>query len=625
MKIKRLVAQSAVALSLLLASAPAWALSQDDVINMVKVGVPDSIIISTIQSSDAVFTLSAQDIINLRREGVSDDVLKAMQGSGGSTTPAEEQAPRGGGDTRDEVRSGSGGEEEPKDDGEEEIRVRRTAEDEAARQRNAAKIAGTPPKLKQFIGIYKSKKYLTASLGLYELLEKGEYPEQEVKINYYLADSLYKLGLYDSAQTYFVKVVQDGGGTTYYGYALAKLVYIAKETGDNSAIVRLINDVNPDDFPAKVQADLNYLLGVRMFEEQNFSKARKYFSKVPDNSDRYLQSLYFTGVIYNRQGKLKQAVNKFVQVIRENSPYSKPEETERLKTLSVMNLGRIYYGIEQFDRAAYYYDNVMPRYSPHWPEALFEASWAYFMAEGQENRALGHIMTVESPFFTNEFWIPEVTILKALVYYRICEYRDVTKTLDQFESYYKPLLDEIQRFVKTYEQRELPPQHAYKTLYSKDSTYAKLPKAVFARIEANQNFSGPHRHVLQIEKEIALVGSMKSQWRDSSVGKAVLDSLKRSRKRYMKLAGIVLVNEMNSVGQQLAELMGQASIIRFEVASGEYQKYKAAARDPDQINIAEGLEYEFATNPEYVYWPFNNEYWHDELGFYIFTEKGSCE
>ncbi len=631
MNFKRLALQFAVSSTLLLGSATAWALSQDDVINMVKVGVPDTIIISTIQSSDASFALTAQDIIALKRQGVSDEVVKAMQATGGGApTESAEEAPEVRKDPAEEAPP-SRQNEEPEDEvrgrgesGDDDIRGRRTGEDDASRQRNASKIAGTPPKLKAIINTYKNKRYLTASLQFHEMLTKGEYPDQEVKINYYLADSLYKLGLYDSAQTYFVKVVLDGSGTTYYGHSLSKLVYIAKETGDNTAVVKLIGDVNPDDFPAKVQSDLYYLLGMRMFEEQNYAKATKYLSKVPDNSDRYLQAIYIRGVMYNQQGKLKQAVNEFVQVIRENA-YGKPDEVQRIQHLAVMNLGRIYYGIEQFDRATYYYDTIMPRYSPQWPEALFEASWAYFMAEGQENRALGHVMTVESPFFTNEYWIPEVTILKALVYYRICEYKDVTATLDQFESAYKPVLDDMKKFIDTYAKREQPAQHAYKTLYAKDSGYDRIPAAVLARVEANQDFMGPHRHVLQIEKEMALVNSMKSQWRDAAIGKAVLDDLKKNRKRYMKLAGVQLVNELNKISVKLEELMGQASIIRFEVASGEYQKYKAAFRDPDQIGIAERLEYEFATNPEYIYWPFNREYWHDELGYYIFTEKGECE
>ncbi len=40
---------------------------------------------------------------------------------------------------------------------------------------------------------------------------------------------------------------------------------------------------------------------------------------------------------------------------------------------------------------------------------------------------------------------------------------------------------------------------------------------------------------------------------------------------------------------------------------------------------AEGIEFDFATNPEVIYWPFNNEYWEDELGYYERVEPGDCK
>ncbi len=641
MQIRRLwihAATLAVALSL---AASAWALSKDDVINMKNVGVPDSIIISTIESSDAVFQLSAEDIIELKKAGISDAVIEAMQATSGDIGGGESRRvdePRGDdrgdeprddrGDDRDDDRSDRDDDRDRDDDM---IRSRRdrgsrgSSEDDDDSRTTAKALASTPPEIKEAINQYKSKKYLSSSYNLYNILESRKYPEQEVKIHYYLADSLYKLELYHSAQVYFIKVVRDGKGT-YFAPALTKLVYIWRKTNDPTALVQLIADIDPEDFPSKVRSDLMYLLGRREFDEQNYNRALKYLDQVSDRSDHFIQAMYVQGVIYNRQGKLKQAVGKFVDILKESAVYGDPGEIEKVRHLALLNIGRIYYGIEQYDKASSKYYEWVPRDSEYWPEALFEASWSYFMTEGKENRALGHIMTLESPFFDETYWMPEMEILKALIYYRICEYDEVGVILDEFEAGYGPVVDEIKSFVKVYADREMPPEHAYKTVYGKRSDYYEnLPLAVYAYIEMDQTFMGPHLHVIQIEKEIEMVRGMKPQWKNSPVGTAVTEQLLEDRKRYMKRAGIVLVNKLNDVRKNLESLMGQSALIRFEVASGEYRKYTTMFRNPDAVDIYEKLEFEFATNPEYTYWPFNNEFWSDELGYYIFTEKGSCE
>jgi len=624
----------------------AWALSKDDIINMKSVGVPDSIIISTIQSSDAVFNLSAEDIIELKKAGISDTVIEAMQATSGdisresrrvvdepvetretSDEPRETRETAGRSDSSEGTDRSTRSRDEDDDD-DDMIRGRRgrgDRRDDRDEAEEAKALAYTPPEIKEAIGQYKSKKYLSSSYNLFNILDSRKYPEQEVKIHYYLADSLYRLELYHSAQVYFIKVVREGPGT-YFAPALTKLVYIWRKTNDPTALVQLIGDIDPDDFPSKVRSDLMYLLGRRQFDEQNYRQALKYLEQVSDRSDHYLQAQYIQGVIYNRQGKLKQAVGKFVDILKETTVYGDPAEIEKVRHLSLLNIGRIYYGIEQFDKASSKYYEWVPRDSEYWPEALFEASWSYFMTEGQENRALGHIMTLESPFYDDSYWMPEMVILKALIYYRICEYDEVSAILDSFEAEYGQVAEDIKRFIKPYADRELEPQHAYKTIYGRTSTfYDSLPQAVYAHIELDQTFMGPHLHVIQIEGELETIRGMKPQWKNSPLGHELVERLREDRKRYMKRAGIVLINKLNDVRKNLEGLMGQSALIRFEVASGEYRKYTEMFRNPDAVDIYEKLEFEFATNPEFVYWPFNDEYWADELGYYIFTEKGSCE
>ena len=57
-----------------------------------------------------------------------------------------------------------------------------------------------------------------------------------------------------------------------------------------------------------------------------------------------------------------------------------------------------------------------------WLDALFEESWAYFMASDYPH-ALGNIHTIESPYFPNSFY-PEAQFLKAIIYFTNCQYEN---------------------------------------------------------------------------------------------------------------------------------------------------------------------------------------------------------
>ena len=95
--------------------------------------------------------------------------------------------------------------------------------------------------------------------------------------------------------------------------------------------------------------------------------------------------------------------------------------------------------------------------------------------------------------------------------------------------------------------------------------------AIYARVEADRSFRGPHNRVLQIQNELNRIKGMKSQWRDAEIGKGLRKQLKSQAKAYKKFAGAALANKLGSLKDQIADLMGQEALLRFEMVSGEYR------------------------------------------------------
>ena len=93
-----------------------------------------------------------------------------------------------------------------------------------------------------------------------------------------------------------------------------------------------------------------------------------------------------------------------------------------------MQMARVFYSTQNFKKAIQYYEKLEQN-SPDWATSLFEASWAYFMLTNN-SKALGNIHTLNAPYFEDEFF-PESMLLKAVIYYKYCQYDRALESLEQ--------------------------------------------------------------------------------------------------------------------------------------------------------------------------------------------------
>lgn len=611
---KRLLPAAVTTAVALAWATPAWALSCDDIMNMVDVNVPTNIVVQTIESSGEAFT--ADDIRCLVNKGAPEEVITAAKATIQSAAPVEEEEEE---EKAPPIETKRGSFDDDEGIGGRQLEDKGGDEEEDASR--------DPAKLEEAIKAFEAKKPLSASYALFELLQENAFPEKEDKILYYLGRSLYDLQMYHSSQYYFIEVLKKGPNRPYFKYALPKLVSIAKFTQDDTELSRIVTKVPPDEFPRSARNQFYYLLGVKLMEDGKLTEARKYFGQVSDKSDLYTKSKYFEGVIYSKQDKLKSAVRSFTDVVKvqaEAQTAQELEELDRLRDLSLLNIARIYYSIDNFDDANKYYSTV-PRDSRYWPQALFESSWANFILSDL-NLTLGQILTVESPFFADDEFLPEATILKALTFFNFCEYKDVDRVLTEFDGKYRPMHEEMREFLKQYsteEGKKLADQ-AYDRYFGPKPDKTVLPKSLFVRFLRNQELAGIVNHLQVMEREEALIEAQKSQWKDS-IGEQLRKVIAEDRERLKRRAGLALLREMAQTTTYMGDLLTQSQIIRFEVVDAKRADYQYKLSTLDVVDTSKEVELDFATSANRIYWPFNGEFWQDELGYYRYTEQGSCK
>jgi len=614
----RFLTRLVLPLAILVTPATSLAMSCDDIMNMVSVNVPSNIVIDTMKGSGTQFT--AADVQCLQSRGAPPDVVAAAQQQMGAAAPAPAPVPVMGPQPMPAPApmpapmptAPLGGELPPAD--------------AMAPNVGPEPTGGGPDVLEQLIENHRQGKNLTASKGLYDLLAANTFPEHQTKTQYYLAKSLEDMQMLHSAQHYYMQVVRRGPSNPYFKYALPKLIGIAQQTGNDAELLRIVDKIPPEQFPRNAKNHLYYLMGRTLYEEkQDLAGSAQYFQQVSAKSDLYMRSKYFEGIINTEREKLKSAVMSFREVMKAQPPVivgaDEAQQVEDMKDLALINVARIYFGLERFDNADNYYAMV-DRDSTYWPQSLFERAWTNFW-RADLNLALGLLLTVESPYFQEEEYIPEVTVLRALTFFNLCEYEEVERIISGFEKTYKPQQAEIEAFLTQYKDSPQVRDQAYDAFFANAHPGSNLPKALFSRVLRNRDLSALVRHMDMMDEEIKAINTQKSVWRDT-VGDALKQQIEQDRIRYKKKAGTELLKELAVQRNTLADLLVQSEIIRFEVTDAQRKDYEFRATLTD-VEVDRKDVIDFAVSRDIIYWPFNGEFWRDELGYYQYTENGSCE
>lgn len=609
-------------LTLTLYTRPAAALSCDDIMNMVNMNVPADVVATTMKASGDSY---APDVIDcLKRGGAPAEVLAQAQRQAAVTETARPVSKP----TTTTTPTNPSTMSTDEDLGSRRITRTPTGKTDVDLSEGPS-TSGAPAEIEDAINEYQAKKYLASSLRLYQALESGNYPQAAADIYYYLGRNLEALGMYHSAQFHYAVVAKDYVDSQYFEYTLPRLVAIAEYTGDDTELAGLVSrgTVSPDRAPRQARDMLYFLDGVARFKKEDLSGARAAFSQVDANTVLGLKAKYFEGVINNQQGKLKSAVRAFRDIGRAQvDPRTEFEaqELRRLRDLAILNEARVYYGIEDYKNASAHYE-LVPRDSQYWGVSVFEHAWANFLLNDL-NKTLGLLLTARSPFFRRDMYEPEATILRALTYFNLCEYKEVERLLIAFEDQHRPQYDEMLAFVEAYSSKEgrKVADEAWDTYFGREKRDTVLPKALFNRILQNQDLVGVVRHLKVMEDERVVIDAQKDLWRNT-MAPYLKQNLDADTQRLKRRAGLLLLSEMANQANYLSDKLTQSEIIRFEVVDAQRVDYSYKASNVSLTDSGANMDLDFATAVDFIYWPFNGEYWADELGYYQYTEASSCK
>jgi tetratricopeptide (TPR) repeat protein len=494
-------------------------------------------------------------------------------------------------------------------------------------------------RLDSAIKLFKDEAYPSAALALAEVRRDPKMAELHDEAEYMLGKCLYRMNMYHSSLNHFKTLLAKGPSNKFFRSGLEWLFYIARKTVNEQIILDEVAKYAAQEFPEKFRSEFRYLLARYHFArgkaldeagqadeaKKSFEEARKLVVLVQRGDPFYSRVKYLEGTLQFREGSFALALESFKEVVRANNPRVNSRADPRLRELAFMQLARTHYGHKQNRYAIYYYDKVATG-SDQWLESLFEASWAHFRI-GDYERALGNLITLSSPFFKDEYF-PEALILKSVIYYENCRYREARAILEEFERTYMPVHSELEKITS----QNTDAQRYYDVLadiQKRNRTGGKGATLLLERILklalTDKGLKQVNDSILEIEAEMDSVAGARDAFRFSDLAKGLNEGLRAERALLMGRAGILAKAKLELELSQLTELLGQALRIRFETTDREkkfleQQLIAGTARS----DVLKSYKYSVAVGNEREYWPYEGEYWRDELGTYQYTLTKGC-
>jgi len=281
--------------------------------------------------------------------------------------------------------------------------------------------------------------------------------------------------------------------------------------------------------------------------------------------------------------------------------------------------------MQDWDKALEAYRGI-PRDSDYWHDALFESSWAEL--RGAKFRStLSNLQSLHSPFYEDSY-IPESLLVRAIVYLYICKFDETDKTLGLFERTYGNVRSSISEFLNNRDSMAYFAE-AEKAYYirkdKKPSSGMQLPYLAVRSILDEGNVKRSFQYLKALNDEKSRIESTPSVAR-SPLGDYGMKVLAGRFKNTKVATGELVRIHLEHMKSELSDYFEQAGFIRYEMINGQKEllKKKIAGKNaPKQLD--DDVDRQFYVKNGFQYWPFDGEYWLDEVGNYHYLGEQSCE
>jgi tetratricopeptide (TPR) repeat protein len=227
--------------------------------------------------------------------------------------------------------------------------------------------------------LYLVKDYESAATSFYILVQSRALGNMDLARDseWYLAECLFELGNYRTAEEAYRSISDKGPQHPYFGDAIRRLLEVYAIIGDSERFDRYYNDFVVSGRVAATEL-INYTLAKSFYRRGEFNRSKAMFESLPPSSLYYGRARYFLGVLMIREKNYPAAIEEY-QKVAAITP-TDPEQQQVLE-LTHLALARLYYETGAFDSANEWYAKISET-SPFFADKLYESVWTYVKQAG---------------------------------------------------------------------------------------------------------------------------------------------------------------------------------------------------------------------------------------------------
>lgn len=311
---------------------------------------------------------------------------------------------------------------------------------------------GVNERLARGLTAFQIGNYTEAAIVLLDIVDDARFQASVAfdEALYHLAESLYRNKNYFGAMRHFLQLVERGG-RRWRPDALRRLIALAfqeRRYADIETLWALLVKTNAlgDDVDSpylRAKALYNIVEDIPQATEaavKEGRRARDAFLSIPLASPFLLRARFHVVALWVREGKYKEAIAAAVEALK-LAPAT--EEERRVVDLLNLALGRVFHDLKDYKQAEDYYTRIRHT-SDVFDESLFELAWVHVKAKNfkQALRTADVLMLLpDSPL------LPRARLLQGNLHLHLAEYEKADKTYEEIIQLYKPLQDEMAKFV----------------------------------------------------------------------------------------------------------------------------------------------------------------------------------
>ena len=388
--------------------------------------------------------------------------------------------------------------------------------------------------------------------------------------------------------------------------AVTRAILLTEDAPDRGLLQGIFGDNVGIEVEPADQASVAWLAALDNFRDGNLSVSLGILAMVDSSSTLYSKAQHLKGIIMAQQGRYTDSLAPLM------TARSTTEIQDEVDLINI-NLGRSYYGAENFARAIEYFA-LVERGSHHWLEAQFERAWAHFMLEDVSG-AVALLLTHMSPFFDDQFF-PEAELLDTYSLFLLCKFPAATERIEHFRDSYRPLLDELTTSLEGISNEELFEQ-ARALLTGGESS---VPARAIRDLILVERFEDILNVVIQGEEEIEKLRSATG----GPFATRAIDAIEARISELRDAEGARLHDTLAARAEGLNTMLADTEIARLDILRLETRLYEQAASMGEMEEARRLAARQLRTPRGHVRWPFQGEFWADELGYYRVTAKPEC-